>query len=233
MSEKDWYYSIHEGKSEGPVTLSNIKERIVAKELRSDSLVWHESIKNWSRVDSIAILARHIPTGTTSPPPLPHVPASTVPPIQLSEKHSTKVPIAGPKSTIDFGRKIGADKQKSKFSIAYLRTLKPSTLTAIGMAVVTILLPFAMFGLFAISIFSSAAENARLEAESEDLGFGMSMRTDEYGMPILETSQQQAARTAGQSIGALLGGICCPIIPYLIVMIALGSTYLAFRSAGR
>lgn len=233
MSENDWYYSIRDGESEGPITLSDLKRRILAKELRGDSLVWHESIKNWTQVDSIPSLASLVLVIKTSPPPLPQVSTSAIPPIQISNKKATTVPNGGAERTFSFGRKAGTAKLRSKFSIAYLRTLKPSTLTAIGMVVATLFLPIAMFGLFTISMFSAAAENARREAESQDLGLGMSMHTDEYGMPIIETSQQQSARVAGQGIGAILGGICCPIIPYVIVMIALGSTYLAFRSAGR
>lgn len=78
MAEKYWYY-VKNDKQEGPIPESKMQEMFDTGHLGSETLVWSESVKEWtpaSKVESFRV--KIIP----SPPPLPRKP----PPIPSFEK---------------------------------------------------------------------------------------------------------------------------------------------------
>jgi hypothetical protein len=101
------------------------------------------------------------------------------------------------------------------------RKWKPSTFVAFAMLGVTLLLPVSMVAMAMLTVATSD--------RGQDVGDGMYMRTNARGLPEMGYhSDQDAALGAA----ALISGVCCPIVPYVIVMLILGMTYFAFRSAG-
>ena len=98
---------------------------------------------------------------------------------------------------------------------------RPSTIIAFLMLGITLLLPVSMI---AMAMFTVAPND-----RGEDLGNGMYMRTDARGLPDIGW---QSDRDAGLGFAALLTGVCCPLVPYVIFMLILGIAYFAFRSAG-
>ena len=98
---------------------------------------------------------------------------------------------------------------------------KPSTLIAFAMLALTLLLPVGMVAMAVLTV----ASNDR----GQDLGNGMYMRTDANGIPDIGW---QSNRDSALGIAALLTGVCCPLVPYVILMLILITGYFAFRSAG-
>lgn len=86
---------------------------------------------------------------------------------------------------------------------------------------VTLLLPVSMVAMAMLTV----ASNDR----GQDIGGGMYMRTDARGLPDIG---YQSDRDAALGAAALISGVCCPIVPYSLVVLMLGMTYFALRSAG-
>lgn len=220
MINTGWHYSRSDGESKGPVSLDDLQTAIRRGEIKLDDLVWHASIGEWKRVASVSVLNR-------SQNVMPKPPGPTPPPIH--EESDAGINVSNDPPVASFAKR----ETENKFSAEYLKTLKPSTLTAMAMVAATALLPLAMFGFFMLLMMSSEAENAKRDSGSEELFDGITIQENEYGYPYLETAEERDAREGGQALAAFLGGLCCPIIPYGITMIALGGTYLAFRSSDR
>lgn len=89
------------------------------------------------------------------------------------------------------------------------------------MLAATLLLPVSMV---AIAMLTVAAND-----RGQDIGGGMYYRTDANGFPDVG---EQKYRDAGIGLAALFNGFCCTLIPYVLLMLVLGTAYLAFRSAG-
>jgi hypothetical protein len=45
------------------------------------------------------------------------------------------------------------------------------------------------------------------------------------------TAHEREAKQAGQTLGILFTSLCCPFVPYSLIMLLLGIGYFAFRSA--
>lgn len=98
---------------------------------------------------------------------------------------------------------------------------RPSTLIAFAMLGITLLLPVSMV---ATAMFTVVSND-----RGQNLDNGMYMRTDARGIPDVGW---QSERDAGLGFAALLTGVCCPLVPYVIFMLILGTAYFAFPSAG-
>ncbi len=100
------------------------------------------------------------------------------------------------------------------------------------MLFVTLLLPVAIGALFVVGSINAASQRAAEEENSIDIGFGNSLVTDEYGMLSGKTKMRKDAEEAGTNLGIFFGALCCPTVPYVLIMLVLGTSYFAFRSAG-
>lgn len=108
-----------------------------------------------------------------------------------------------------------------------------STIIAFCMLGVTLLLPAAMGALFVVGSINTANKRAVEEENSIDWAFGSSIVVDDDGRIVGSKSKsQKQAEEAGTNLGILLGSLCCPIVPYGLIMLVLGTSYFAFRSAG-
>lgn len=106
-----------------------------------------------------------------------------------------------------------------------------STILAFCMLGATILYPIGIVGM-AIVGSVSAAKQAQVErTNSVDLPFGDSIVFGPNGV-VGKSASRKEAEQAGTFLGILIGSICCPGIPYVLVMLGLGVGYFAFRSAG-
>ncbi len=85
----------------------------------------------------------------------------------------------------------------------------------------TLLLPVAMFAMY---VFAVASHD-----RGEDIGGGMYYRTDARGIPDMGYTSD---RDAALGVAALMTGVCCPLGPYLLIMLILAIAYFAFHSAG-
>jgi len=68
MTDTGWYFSIEAGKSCGPISLSKIRSAISSGKIQPIHLVWHESLGDWHRVESVPILTLVTPVSVTPPP---------------------------------------------------------------------------------------------------------------------------------------------------------------------
>lgn len=112
----------------------------------------------------------------------------------------------------------------ARYSVAPSKTnrkWKPSTFIAFAMLGVTLLLPVSMV---AMAMFTVASND-----QGRDIGGGMYMRTDARGLPDIG---YKSDRDTALGAAALISGVCCPLVPYVILMLILGMAYFAFRSAG-
>lgn len=100
---------------------------------------------------------------------------------------------------------------------------RPSTVIPFIMLGITLLLPMAMVSMAMLTV----ASNNR----GRDLGGGSGLYLSENsdGIPYLEDKDD---RNAGVAMAALLTGVCCPLVPYVLIMLILGTAYFAFRSVG-
>jgi uncharacterized RDD family membrane protein YckC len=62
-----WYYSIEEGKQEGPVTTDALREMVGSGRLAAKHLVWREGMPNWAAAETVPELF---------PPAAPVIPAA-------------------------------------------------------------------------------------------------------------------------------------------------------------
>jgi uncharacterized membrane protein (DUF485 family) len=97
--DEDWYYSVADGQTAGPVTLSGMRAAIAGGVLKENDLVWHTSLGDWKRVvdvDCFVSTARTIPPTPTppkSPPkivPPPVAPAIEIDSARVKPRVSTK-----------------------------------------------------------------------------------------------------------------------------------------------
>ena len=110
-----------------------------------------------------------------------------------------------------------------------LKSNRISTIIAFIMLGCTVLLPFAMAAVFVFSSISVARENSKtkgipLGPYGDRLEFGP-------GGFAGSTSSQREAKQAGQTLGILFASMCCPFMPYSLIMLVLGIAYFAFRSS--
>lgn len=111
--------------------------------------------------------------------------------------------------------------KKLSNAIAWGRTQKPSTFVAFGMVACTILLPIGMCLMFS---FAYAAPE-----RGESIGNDLYMTYDSTGYPDIK---KKSVRDAGILMSAFVSGLCCPAVPYVIIMLVLITSYVALRSAG-
>lgn len=109
---------------------------------------------------------------------------------------------------------------------------KISTVLAFCMLGVSLIFPLVICGLIVMGFVSAARRSAQEETNSWDMGSGSSMVFESDGRVISKSKTVKEAEKAGTVIGIFLGSVCCPGVPYILVMLVLGTAYFAFRSAG-
>lgn len=57
----DWYFSVHEGESRGPVSLQSLQNAVRNGHLRPHHFVWHESLGAWMKAGSVELLKVALP----------------------------------------------------------------------------------------------------------------------------------------------------------------------------
>lgn len=112
LEEPAWFVEV-DGKPGGPFRVSNLREMIDGEKLSSESLVWKEGMADWVELDSLPILAIHLPEDTeplrTAPTAKPN-PFATMPiaeansttpftPLSKTPKESSRLPKAPSKPT--------------------------------------------------------------------------------------------------------------------------------------
>lgn len=107
-----------------------------------------------------------------------------------------------------------------------------STVIAFCMLGASVLFPITICGLTITGFVSAARRSAQEEANSMDLVFGDSLVFEPDGSVTSKSRTVKEAESAGTVIGIFLGSVCCPGVPYILVMLVLGTAYFAFRSAG-
>ena len=113
----------------------------------------------------------------------------------------------------------------------HLKKKKISTILAFCMLGCTLLLPVSMGGMFILSSMTAARQNSG-SSDDIDIGFGNSITTGPGGGFEYKSARQKQAEQTGQALGIFLSSLCCPMIPYVLIMLALGTGYFAFRSSG-
>lgn len=113
-----------------------------------------------------------------------------------------------------------------------LKRTKVSTILAFCMLGATLLFPIAIGTLIVTGMLRAANESAQEDANSLDIGGGSSIVFHPSGRVSSKSESMKEAQSAGTMIGIFLGSICCPSIPYVLLMLVLGTAWFAFRSAG-
>ena len=83
----EWYF-IESGRSAGPVTWTQLRERAISGQLLARDMVWKDGMATWATADTINDL---VPKQTIAPPPLPPsglgtaspLPTESTPPLQV------------------------------------------------------------------------------------------------------------------------------------------------------
>jgi hypothetical protein len=114
--------------------------------------------------------------------------------------------------------------------IAKTSGIRVSTIIAFCMLGCTLLLPISMIGLW---IYTAATIKNQDDSGAEiEIMPGHTISQGDDGLYTYESPRIKEAKEAGQALGIFLGGLCCPLIPYVLIMLVLGTSFIAFRSAG-
>lgn len=114
---------------------------------------------------------------------------------------------------------------------SFVKKNKISTSLAFCMLGATIVYLVAIFGMILFSSYSAVMDAQIEESNSVDIGGGGSIVFGPNGV-VKKSARIKEAESAGQFLGVFVGSICCPGVPYVLVMLCLGIAYFAFRSAG-
>jgi hypothetical protein len=149
MSE--WHY-VADGKSVGPLSLTEINQLFLDNKITLDTLVWSKEMDQWSALKEVKAFKHLLPSKT--PPPLPPKPAAapsiipTVPSASETEEHlESDEDIASPEDRERVARLI-EESERDLFEMAgpwsryFARSLDLSILTSVIFFVAMVLLPY-------------------------------------------------------------------------------------------
>jgi len=66
MTDQLWYYAVN-NQREGPVSDGDLRQKIAAGEIRADTLVWNQTMKDWTRAGDVPGLMAQPPAGGLPP----------------------------------------------------------------------------------------------------------------------------------------------------------------------
>jgi DNA-directed RNA polymerase subunit RPC12/RpoP len=198
----DWFVKLIDDVEFGPFSFDQIRDFVVQGRIVAETMV-----RQGNQTNSIWVRSDTVPSLIR-----------TLKENQVTDS-SCAVPLSIP---IEPQRTIKHSRPK--------KSMRISTILAFGMFGCTLLLPIAMIALF---LYLSVASNIQKRPGSEiEILPGHTISEGSDGLFTYETPSEKEAKVVGHAIGTFLSSLCFPVIPYVLIMLILGSAYFAFRSAG-
>lgn len=113
-TDTGWHFSDEDRQSKGPVAFAKLSAAVSSGRIKPADLVWHESIGDWQRIDSVPILASAIRV-VPAPPPIQR----QVPPPVVNAEPSRKPASNNSSSRTTLIQKVTQDRAVSIVSFAF------------------------------------------------------------------------------------------------------------------